>query len=288
MSFSFVKIANSATIELKEIQEMMIIEQEILSKEINDRSKSSISKSQNISCGLILDSKPKDTSDQKYSKGFFIPEHTKHKKADEIIEHEMKQINKKKMSIENTEGVTDDLELKNSLLAGSDIEQLRLNEEEKLEYQSKAIIKSFKFFIVYFSICHTYGICTLFMNYFKIFSLMYYDDSVATDFSSLSTIALLTSQAYYGILMDKYGFQICIYNICGSGIIAIVLLNYFYDNLALYYLSFILFYSLYGAADIIYLGSAQKIWGIELGMRLFTILGYAYLSGLPITLIYEY
>lgn len=76
-----------------------------------------------------------------------------------------------------------------SLMPESDIAALQLQEELKIDDEYNRIIHSMKFAVVFFSIAHSYGACSVFMNYFKVFCLMYYDDSIATNFAMLSTLA---------------------------------------------------------------------------------------------------
>jgi ABC-type cobalamin transport system permease subunit len=88
------------------------------------------------------------------------------------------------------------------------------------------------------------------MNYFKIFCLQNFDDSVATNFSSFSTIILLVSQVFYGFLMDYKGWKWVVCCLLGSLIIALLLLQFGREILSTFYLSYVIFYTLYGGVDI--------------------------------------
>ena len=72
-------------------------------------------------------------------------------------------------------------------------------EDEKVKQVINKTLCSKKFFIIFMTTANLFGIGTLFMNYFKIFCLMNFDDKIATSFSGYTTIVLVVSQVSYGL-----------------------------------------------------------------------------------------
>ena len=46
----------------------------------------------------------------------------------------------------------------------------------------------------------------LFLNYFKAFCLIYYDDKTATFFTPIATMAIIFGRLLFGKIIDDFGF----------------------------------------------------------------------------------
>jgi hypothetical protein len=114
----------------------------------------------------------------------------------------------------------------------------------------------------------------LLMNYFRIFCNTYFTDKQATMFTPAATATMIVASLGFAKIMDYVSLTVYVFIHVVLQIVSVGILWKWMENLWLFYTAYVIIYSLYSSSTILFYTATSKVYGIEISLKLFWIIGW--------------
>lgn len=160
-------------------------------------------------------------------------------------------------------------------------------EDEMQTKEAAQEFKTLRFYQLFFMISSLLGIPLCLMNYFTSYCMTFYSASQAANFAVIASCSTMLFKFIFGWILDKFGMEVFLYIHIVMNILAVLGQYHLYMYRWIFLLSYGCLYGLFGSACTFYYVGPTFIYGDKLGLKIFSVLGYANSSVIVLIFVFD-